>query len=306
MDHIKEALVEELHKPVRKNFPRRKVDIRAIDETWQADLVVMEAYSKENKGYKYLLTAIDNFSKYAWTVPLKRKTGEEVAKALNSIFKQGRIPKKIHVDQGSEFYNKTCKELLQKHNIHLYSTYSHLKASIVERFNRTFKNYMWKRFSLQGNYKWVDILPELISKYNNTKHRTIGMKPKDVNKNNESLILFRFLNAKCINGKPKFHIADKVRISKYKHIFEKGYTPNYTTEVFTIEKIKPTFPFTYNLKDYQDNSIAGGFYEYELQKATNPDVYLVEKVIKKRGNKLLIKWLGFDNSHNSWINKSDL
>lgn len=121
MDHIKEALFEELHKLVRKNFPRRKVDIRAIDETWQADLVVMEAYSKENKSFKYLLTAIDNFSKYAWVMPLKRKTGKEVAKALNSIFK-GCIPKKMQVDQGLEFYNKSCKELLEKHNIHLYFT----------------------------------------------------------------------------------------------------------------------------------------------------------------------------------------
>ena len=155
---------------------------------------------------------------------------------------------------------------------------------------------MWKKFILQVSYKWIDILPELISKYNNTKHRTIGMKPKDVNHANELSVLQRFFNGKCVRDKPKFKVSDKVRISKYKHIFEKGYTPNYTTEVFTTEKIKPTYPLTYELKDYQGNLISGGFYEFELQKTSNSDVYLIEKVLKKREDKLFVKWLGFDNS----------
>ena len=142
----------------RRNYPRRKVDIRWIDETCQADLVFMEKYSRENKGFKYILTIIDNFSKYAWAVALKDKTGLAVAKALTSVFKQGRVPKKLHVDQGGEFYNKNCKDLFRKHKIHLYSTFSNLKASIIERFNRTLKTNMYKRFSLQGSFKWHDIL----------------------------------------------------------------------------------------------------------------------------------------------------
>ena len=133
------------------------------------------------------------------------------------------------------------------------------------------------------------------------------MKPKDVNEKNEVAVLFRlFDGGKCITDKRKFKKGDKVRISKHKHLFEKGYTPNWTTEVFTIDKVKPAFPYTYELKDYQDQSIAGGFNEHELEKAANPDVFLIEKILKKRGNKLYVKWLGFDNSHNSWISKSDL
>ena len=161
MNQIKKALIEELHKPVRKNFPRRKVEMRGIDETWQADLVDMQTYSRDNKGYNFLLTVIDNVSKYAWAVPLKNKTGVEVTKALKSIFAKGRIPRKLHVDQGTEFYNANCKTLLDSYNIKLYSTYSNLKASIVERFNRTLKSKMWKKFSLQGSYKWLDILTNL-------------------------------------------------------------------------------------------------------------------------------------------------
>ena len=165
---------------------------------------------------------------------------------------------------------------------------------------------MWKKFSLQGNYKWVNILPNLLSEYNDTKHRTIGMKPKDVGPDNEIEVLKRFDIERWNRTQGKFKLGEKVRISKNKHVFEKGYTPNYTTEVFTIDKVKKTIPHTYLLKDYQGEPIAGGFYEEELLKTAHPDVYLVEKMLRKRGNKLFVKWLGFDNAHNSCIDKSDL
>ena len=125
------------------------------------------------------------------------------------------------------------------------------------------------QFSLQGNYKWLDILKDLISSYNDTKHRTIGMKPKDVTAQNEKKLLFsvyKNYNVKQADKKPKFKVGDKVRISKFKYVFEKGYTPNWTTEIFTVNRIKNTEPVTYILKDYQDKAIAGSFYEYELAK----------------------------------------
>ena len=103
--------------------------------------------------------------------------------------------------------------------------------------------------------------------------------------------------------KPKFKVGDKVRISKFKHVFEKGYTPNWTTEIFTISQIKNTLPVTYLIKDYQNNPLSGCFYEEELTKVKYPDNYLVEKVLRKKGNKMYVKWLGFDNHHNSWIDK---
>lgn len=106
--------------------------------------------------------------------------------------------------------------------------------------------------------------------------------------------------------KKKFKVGDEVRITKYKHIFEKGYTPNWTTEIFTITQVKNTNPTTYKLIDYQNQPIKGGFYEEELNKVKYPDVYLIEKVIREHGNKLYVKWLGIDSKHNSWINKRDL
>lgn len=304
---MKQTVVEELHKSARRNYPRRKFDIRCLDETWQADLVEMQPYSRENKGFRYLLTVIDIFSKYAWAVPVKTKTGEDIAAAMKYVFTQGRKPKNLHTDQGKEFYNKNFQNLVKKYNIHHYSTYSNLKASICERFNRTLKNKMWKQFSLQGNYKWLQILPGLIEDYNNTVHRTIGIKPKDVTIQNSAEVSIKFVRIANANRiKPRLKVGDKVRVSRIKQLFEKGYIPNWSTEIFTVSRVAATDPVTYHLIDYQNNPISGGFYEQELSKVKYPDIYLVEKVLRRRGNQVYVKWLGFDDSHNSWINTNDL
>ncbi len=302
----KKVVVEELHKPARRNYPRRKFDVRGLDETWQADLVEMQPYSRENKGFRYLLIVIDIFSKYAWGVPVKSKSGPDVTEAMKSILKQGRVPKNLHVDQGKEFYNKNFEGLMKKYKVNMYSTYSNLKASIVERLNRTLKSKMWLQFSMQGNYKWLDLLPKLIETYNNTKHRTIKMKPKDVNTGNEKEVLKRFIDDRKFAKKTKFKVNDKVRVSKIKQLFEKGYTANWSGEIFTISKVLKTNPVTYHLKDFNDDAVSGCFYEQELSKAKYPDVYLVEKVLKKQGDKLFVKWLGWSKDHNSWIHKNDL
>lgn len=303
----KREVVDELHKLARKNFARRRVIIKGIDDLWQADLVEMGEYSSQNNGYKYLLNVIDTFSKYAWITPLKSKNAKDVARAMNHVFSAAkRIPKNLQTDDGKEFFNKEFQILMNKKKINHYSTYSVKKASIIERFNRTLKNMMWKEFSYNGSYKWLNIYKKLLEKYNNSKHRTIKMSPIDVNKRNEKLILNTSYNHIKIFQKPKFKIGDYVRISKYKHVFEKGYTPNWTTEIFQVHKIPNTNPNTYILKDYQGNVIKGGFYEYELMKTKYPNLYLVEKVIKKRGNRVYVKWLGFPNEHNSWINENEI
>ena len=306
MNDRKKVLADELHVSARRNFPRRKVIMRGIDETWQADLIDMQNYSRVNKGYNYLLTVIDNVSKYAWALPLKNKSGKELNAAFSELFKMGRIPKNLHVDQGSEFYNANVKRLLEAHNINLYSTFSEKKASICERFNRTLKTKMWKRFSLRGTYKWIDILPDLISEYNKTVHRSIGKAPSSVTLADEKNLVNLLNKSNFKSKKPKFKVGDHVRISRLKPIFEKGYTPNWTPDIYTVTKVQKTNPITYLLKDYLNEPVKGGFYEYEMLKVKYPDVYLVEKIVRKKGNKVYVKWLGFDNTHNSWINKSDL
>ena len=168
-------LSEEWHKPKRKNYTRRKIIVNHIDEIFAADLVEMQKFAKFNKGYRYLLTCIDIFSKFAWVIPLKDKKGINVKNALEKIFKQRKC-EYLWTDRGKEFYNKQVQDLLKENNIKLYSTYnSEIKSSVIERFNRSFKNMMYKKFTENNNTIFYNILDELVDKYNTKYHRTIKM-----------------------------------------------------------------------------------------------------------------------------------
>ena len=151
--------------------------VRGIDEIWAADLVDVQLLSKFNDGVRYLLTVIDIFSKHGWMVPLKKKTGSVVATAFKSIFSDGRTPKKIWVDKGKEFYNKDVKSLLESKSCSLYSTENEEKSSVVERWNRTMKEKMFKYFSANSTRRYIDVLDDMVKKYNSTWHSSIKMTP---------------------------------------------------------------------------------------------------------------------------------
>ena len=309
MSHSKEKiqLVNELHRPARKKFPRRRIIIKGLDDLWQMDLAEMRPYASVNKDHKLIMVVIDCFSKYLWTRPLKSKTGAEIARAFADILSHAnnRIPKNLQTDQGTEFYNEKFQSLMKKFSINHYHTYTIMKAAIAERVIRTLNEKLYKFFSLNGSYRWIDVLPEITKNYNDTKHTTIRCKPSDVTKASEQDILKSVYNHIKIAGIRKFNVGDIVRISKAKHVFEKNYTPNWTTELFKIVKVRITKPTTYILEDLHGTPIKGAFYPEELQKTINPDIYLVEKVLRKKGKKVFVKWLGFDDTHNSWIDSNN-
>lgn len=198
---------------------------------------------------------------------------------------------------------------MKNYNINHYSTYSVKKASIVERVIRTLKQKLYKYFSLTGSYKWIDKpLKRVVDIYNKSVHRITKHKPADVNKSNESIIMDNIKSTQKIPPpkKNKYNVGDFVRISKYKEHFQKGYTPNWSTELFTIKRVNKTNPVTYCIEDQRKQIILGSFYEQELQKTYSPNVYLIEKVIKKKGNKIFVKWLGLSDKENSWINKNSI
>uniref|UniRef100_A0A0A9VUV1 Uncharacterized transposon-derived protein F54H12.3 n=1 Tax=Lygus hesperus TaxID=30085 RepID=A0A0A9VUV1_LYGHE len=178
-----------------------------------------------------------------------------------------------------------------------------MKASIVERVIRTLKTLLWKQFSLQGHYKWMNVIEEIVGLYNKTKHRSIKMAPADVKgKRKEAMVLKTLFATKGKKKQPRFKLGDYVRISKRKAEFEKGYTPSWSTELFKIVRVKRTVPPTYILEDSEKKIIAGGWYEEELQLTKYPNVYLVEKILRRDGDgRAYVKWLGFDSRHNSWI-----
>ena len=223
----------------------------------------MQSLSRKNKGIKYLLCAIDLYSKYAFVVPLKDKKGISIANAFNKIIKQsGRKPNKIWVDQGGEFYNNVFKKRLSDNEIITYSTYNEGKSVVAESFIRTLKNKLYKHMTAIGKNVYYDVLDDVVNEYNNTKHSTIKMKPIDVKDNNKRVYIDEH------NEKDsRFKVDDRVTISKFKNIFAKGYTPNWSIEIFIIDKINHTVPYTYNIKDLNGEEIIGSFYDRELQKS---------------------------------------
>lgn len=306
----KADVVNEICKIARVNFPRRSVLLKDIDDLWQADLIDMQAMSKVNNGNKYILAVIDCFSKFAWAIGLKQKNKQHVCQAFKKLLRSGRIPKNLQTDLGKEFYNDQFKSIMNKANINHYSTYSTKKASIVERFIRTLKSKLYKQFYLNGNYKWNNgTLKTQIDEYNNTKHKTVGQPPATISHDNKARVIQRYMKqaiSKNIKNTKKFHIGDYVRISKHKACFDKGYTPNWSTEIFKITKVQETRPTTYLLEDSKSRPILGAFYAQELQKTKHHDVYLVEKVLKRKRNTVYVKWLGLPASENSWIDKSNV
>ncbi|KAL9964828.1 hypothetical protein ACROYT_G028520 [Oculina patagonica] len=239
------------------------------------------------------------------------KKGASITSAFNNIIiNDKRKPEYLWVDKGSEFYNKTFKEWLKQNDIKMYSTFNEGKAVVIERFNRTLKNKMYKQFTIQGNTQYLEMLPILVKEYNNTKHSSIKMTPTEASKEKNQGIVYLNLygDMEPLSAKPKFKVGDKVRISKYKRkVFDKGYTPNWSEEMFVITKIQHTNPITYKIKDLNDEEIKGSFYEPELLKAKQ-DVFRIDKVIRRdyKKKQALVKWKGYSDDFNSWIPFKDL
>ena len=248
----------------------------------------MQLLSRNNKGIRFLLCVIDFFSKYALVVPLKDKKSVSIVTAFQSILKQSnnRKPNKIWVDKGSEFYNVSFKKWLQDNDIVMYSTNNEGKSVVAERFIRTLKSKIYKHRTSISKNVYIDNLNDIVDKYNNTYHTTIRIKPIDV-KDNAYISTYKEIN----NKDPKFKVGDRVRISKCKNIFAKGYTPNWSEEIFVIKKVKNTVPWTYVINDLNGEEITGTFYEKKLQK-TNQEEFRIEKVIKRKNDKIYVKWKG--------------
>ena len=262
----------------------------------------MQLLSRYNKGVRFVLCVIDIFSKYVCVVLLKDKKGISIVKAFQIILKQSNSRKanKICVDKGSEFYNTSFKKWLQDNDIVMYSIHNEGKSVVAERFIRTLKGKIYKYMTSISKNVYIDKLDDIVNECNNTYDTTIKMKLIDVKDNTY------INNNKKINKKdPKFKVGDRVRISKYKNIFAKGYTPNWFEEVFVIKKVKNTVPWTYVINDIDGEKISGTIYEKELQK-TSQEEFRIEKAIKRKGNKIYVKWKSYNNSFNSWIDQVSL
>lgn len=302
-----------LHHQARKRYPTRQYIVHDLDDQWQADLAEVGLIADKNHGYRYILTVIDIFSRYAWCRPLRNKKAESVVGAFDDIFQEGRIPKRIQTDQGKEFHNTIVKDFLKKHDVDLFFVRSPFKASLVERFNRTLKGRMWKYFTAANSVVWTKALQDVVHAYNHSIHRSIGRRPALVTQDDvEEMREEIYDRKKPPKGKDDIRIGQKVRISKVKSIFDKSYLPLWTEEIFTVAAIRrKNTPIMYTLKDYNGDLIEGSFYREEIQPVIKEDdVYLVERILRKQRRAgevwCLVKWKGYPKSFNSWVRQSDM
>ena len=213
----------------------------------------MQLISKLNKGFRFLLCVIDIFSKFAWVVPLKYIIGISIVDAFQKILdKSGGKPNKILVDKGSEFYNNSFIKWLKDKDIEVFSIHNEVKTVVAEGFIRTLKTKIYKYLTSMSKNVYIDKLDDIVGEYHNTYHRTIKMKPVDV-KDNTHIDFEKEFNDK----NRKFKIGDHVKISKYKNIFTKGYTKNWSENLFVIKKVKKTDPWTYVINELNVGEIVG-------------------------------------------------
>jgi len=252
-----------LHKRPNKIKKYRKTLVYKPRDLFQIDLLDFQRHANENSGYKYLCVIIDCFSKFVWVKPLKSKHGKSVVKALSLLLTDTK-PTFIQADQGTEFFNKDVAKMLEAFGSKLYHTYSEKKAAIVERVQRTLRQRLGRLFTANEDYNWINHIDDVVSSYNNSYHRTIGMAPAKVTEADIERICKRMFGTFDVL-KPKFQVGEAVRLLVYKAKFDKESHNTWTSEIFRIKTIKHSSPVTYLIEDLEGEDITGSFYAEELQ-----------------------------------------
>lgn len=298
-----------LHKPARVNFKRNRYITNNIDQLWQADLNDMRGLAKYNDGINYLMSVVDVFSKFGFIVPLKNKSNQSVQKAFEIIFERsGRKPQNLQTDKGSEFTGKPIVKFFNDNKINYFTTKNpDVKASNVERWNKTIKTRMWRYLTHHNTYRYIDVVDDLVDSYNHSVHSTIKMRPVDVTDENILQVWKNTYNKEPRYVKPKYEVGDLVRITKERKHFQKGYESKWSEEIFQIHRvIKHPYP-VYELKDFNNKIVDGYFYQEEVQRVfVGKDTeFKIDKILESKGTgnskKVLVKWKGYPSEFNSWI-----
>lgn len=315
-----------LQRPVRRKFKRAKVVVSNLMEEFDADLADMQSLADDNDGVKYLLVAIDDFSRFLYVQPLKNKTGNEVLNGLKKIFTSGK-PKKLRTDNGSEFKYRKLKIYLSNQNIYHHITMNDVKASLVERVILTLKRMIFRYLLLKRKFTYIDVLQDLVKSYNATPHSSLNnTPPKDVNEHNSSdLFAYQYMKRHIKNKSSllkkkrktkkgfKYKLGQLVRISHLKGAFTRSYNEQWSYEVYKIYRrfFLEGIPM-YKLKDLALELISGNFYQAELLPVNKNEETLwhIEKILKRRvknkKRQVLVKWVGYPHKFNSWIDESEV
>jgi len=314
---LSEQLTYTIHKPAKHKFKRNKTYAAQIDQQWQADLADMQNLSRSNGGNNFILTCVDVLSRYAWAVPVRSKSKKDMLVALKELFRlaKPRKPQRLQTDKGKEFFNDIVGAFLRENRVHHFASNSDTKAAIVERFNRTLKQRLFAYFTANNTTRYTDVLGDFVYAYNNSRHRSINMRPVDVDNEDAAHRAWRALyydGTKSGLGTPKQHMIQpnqQVRIARWKGQFEKGYTPNWSREHFIVRKGIKNPLLVYKIEDAAGEPVEGNFYGAELQ-AIPRNTKQVERVLqtRKRGadKEALVQWRGWPEKFNAWIPHRDL
>ena len=308
-----------LLRPTRYRFKRQRVVTSGIDDLWDADLADVSNLAQHNYNLKYWLVVIDVFSRKLWVVPVASKHHTHMVQAFKTLFTAtNRRPKHLRTDKGTEFTNRAVKKVMRDENIDAYTTKNETKANYAERVIRTLKGLVYRYFHHKQTYVYTDVLQQLVDNYNQRPHRSLnGLSPDEITTDNESQVWKRmYVDTSQLGSKRKtfaFKVGDQVRISHLKYTFQRDYQQKWTEEVFRITKRLRQQGFNlYQLKDLLDEPIDGYFYEVELQHVTKDasSAFRIEKVLKRRKRQgheeLYVKWMGWPNKFNSWVQPGDI
>lgn len=302
------------HRRVVRRFPRRRYTLLGIDDLWQADLADVSNLAQWNNGVKFWLVIIDCFSKFVWVKPLKSKSSTVVVNAIASILAEtGRKPRNLNTDKGTEFVNVRAKSLFEKQGINFYTSQNpDTKACFAERVIRSLKERLHRMLTHKNTKSYIDLLQDLVSGYNSAKHRSIGMSPNEVDSDTEDDVRQMLSCATKKNKKSSLalKVGFHVRVAKERTAFHKGYNPVWTEEIFKIASVQDTSPPMFKIEDAAGETIAGSFYQQELQHVSPKRIFKIEKILRKRtknGRKeVLVKWMGYPLSMSSWEPASEI
>ncbi|KAL3124255.1 hypothetical protein niasHT_006643 [Heterodera trifolii] len=252
-----------LHRQAKRRYRRLPTLAPGLHTEWQADLAILDRLGKQNRGYKYLLVCIDTLSRQVFVEPVKTKTSTNMIIAFGRIFKRSKyIPWKVLTDQGKEFTARAVQQFFRAKDVEHFCmlTSPQFHAGMAERANRSIKERLYRYFTERNTYKWIDVVQDIVRAINHSPNSSIGMRPADVNFKNAEALRQKLHNSaeNVVRRQPKYAVGDRVRIEKYKHVFQKGYLPRFTNELFTVAEVHTErSPVVYRLRDDKNEIISG-------------------------------------------------
>ena len=317
-----------LTRSARRKYERSRVVVEGIDSQWDMDLIDMVDMAEQNDGYKYILVAIDIFSRFSHCQAIRTKKGRDVVSALRVILSGSRKPQTVRSDKGQEFRSKVVNKYLEQMGIHhFYAQNTETKANYAERFIKTLKHKIFRYILKKRNQRYVDVLQELVTSYNNTFHSSLNAPPSSITKHNEAesrlqQYLIRTKTTKSKSNKQlnkkatikyKLKIGQTVRMSHVRNIFDREYSQKWTGEIFKITaRFKRDDLPVYKVEDWDGEPIEGTFYQQELQSITVDEntEYHVDKILQRRTRnkqkQVLVRWLHWPKKYDSWIPEDDV